>query len=48
MYVKGLTDVYVSSKDDVYQVMKMGGASRATSATSVSLTHEQALTSSDE
>lgn len=32
--MKGLTDVYVGSEAEVYKVMKAGGASRATSATS--------------
>lgn len=34
VYVKGLTDVYVGSEQEVYQVMQAGGASRAVSATS--------------
>lgn len=34
VYVKGLTDVYVGSENEVYKVMKAGGASRATSSTS--------------
>jgi hypothetical protein len=32
--VKGLTDVYVGSENEVYKVMKAGGASRAVSSTS--------------
>jgi kinesin family protein 5 len=34
VYVKGLTDVYVGSENEVYKVMKAGGASRAVSSTS--------------
>lgn len=34
VYVKGLTDVYVGSENEVYKVMQAGGASRAVSATS--------------
>jgi hypothetical protein len=34
VYVKGLTDVYVGSEAEVFQVMKAGGASRAVSSTS--------------
>jgi kinesin family protein 5 len=32
--VKGLTDVYVGSEEEVYKVMQAGSASRSTSATS--------------
>lgn len=39
VYVKGLTDVYVGSETDVYRVMKAGGASRATSSTSIFCLH---------
>jgi kinesin family protein 5 len=34
VYVKGLTDVYVGSKEDVYKVMQAGSASRSVSSTS--------------
>lgn len=34
VYVKNLTDVYVGSEEDVYRVMKAGGASKAVSSTS--------------
>jgi kinesin family protein 5 len=34
VYVKGLTDVYVGSEEEVYKVMQAGSASRSTSATS--------------
>ncbi len=34
MYVKGLTEVYVGSEAEVYNVMKLGGSARAVSATS--------------
>lgn len=32
--MKGLTDVYVGSEQEVYKVMKAGGSSRAVSSTS--------------
>ncbi|RSH95610.1 hypothetical protein EHS25_000702 [Saitozyma podzolica] len=35
VYVKGLTDVYVGSGDEVFRVMKAGGASRAVSSTNM-------------
>ncbi|WVQ78249.1 hypothetical protein IAT38_000333 [Cryptococcus sp. DSM 104549] len=35
VYVKNLTDVYVGSEEDVYRVMKAGGASRAVSSTNM-------------
>ncbi|RSH83216.1 uncharacterized protein EHS24_006883 [Apiotrichum porosum] len=35
VYVKGLTDVYVGSEAEVFQVMKAGGASRAVSSTNM-------------
>lgn len=34
VYVKGLLEIYVSSVDEVYQVLARGGSSRATSSTS--------------
>lgn len=34
VYVKGLSDVYVGSGEEVYEVLKAGGASRAVSSTS--------------
>jgi hypothetical protein len=33
VYVKGLTEVYVGSEKEVYEVMKVGGSARAVSAT---------------
>lgn len=35
VYVKGLTDVYVGSENEVYAVMKAGGKARAISATNM-------------
>ncbi|BFZ55143.1 hypothetical protein PYCC9005_002182 [Savitreella phatthalungensis] len=35
VYVKGLLEVYVSSLDEVYQVLSQGGASRAVSSTNM-------------
>jgi kinesin family protein 5 len=35
VYVKGLTEVYVGSEAEVYKVLKVGGANRATSSTSM-------------
>ncbi|TYJ55330.1 hypothetical protein B9479_003944 [Cryptococcus floricola] len=35
VYVKSLTDVYVSSEDDVYRVMQAGSANRVVSATNM-------------
>lgn len=35
VYVKGLTDVYVSSEDEVFEVMRAGGAARAVSSTNM-------------
>jgi len=32
--VKNLTDYYVSSKDEVYEIMRQGGQARAVTATS--------------
>lgn len=34
VYVKNLSEYYVSSEEEVYKVMKAGGASRAVSSTS--------------
>lgn len=33
MYVKGLTDVYVGSEEEVFDVMKAGARSRVVSST---------------
>ncbi|EED19062.1 kinesin family protein (KinA), putative [Talaromyces stipitatus ATCC 10500] len=35
VYVKGLLEIYVSSVDEVYEVMRRGGAARAVSATNM-------------
>ena len=35
VYVKGLLEIYVSSVQEVYEVMRRGGASRATAATNM-------------
>ena len=35
VYVKGLLEIYVSSVQEVYEVMRRGGAARATSATNM-------------
>lgn len=35
VYVKGLLEIYVSSVQEVYEVMRRGGAARATAATSM-------------
>ena len=35
VYVKGLLEIYVSSVQEVYEVMKRGGAARATAATNM-------------
>lgn len=34
VYVKNLSEYYVSSEEEVYKVMKAGGSSRAVSSTS--------------
>lgn len=34
MYVKNLTDYYVSGKEEVYEIMRQGGMARAVTATS--------------
>lgn len=34
VYVKGLSDYYVSSTKEVYEIMRMGGAARVVTATS--------------
>ena len=40
VYVKGLSDYYVSSAKEVYEIMRMGGAARVVTATSTfSLSH---------
>ena len=39
VYVKGLSDFYVSSAKEVYEIMRMGGAARVVTATS-SLLHQ--------
>lgn len=41
VYIKGLTDVYVGSEAEVFNVMKAGGASRAVSSTSMLLRHRK-------
>lgn len=35
VYVKNLTDFYVSSKEEVYEIMRQGGQARAVTATSM-------------
>ena len=35
VYVKGLLEIYVSSEQEVYEVMRRGGSSRATAATNM-------------
>ncbi len=35
VYVKGLSDYYVSSAKEVYEIMRMGGAARVVTATSM-------------
>ncbi|MCJ1231071.1 Kinesin heavy chain [Toensbergia leucococca] len=37
VYVKGLLEIYVSSVQEVYEVMRRGGAARATAATNMNL-----------
>ena len=37
VYVKGLSDFYVSSAQEVYEIMRQGGAARVVSYTSESL-----------
>jgi kinesin family member 5 len=37
VYVKGLTELYVSSVDEVYEVMRRGGQARAVAATNMNL-----------
>lgn len=35
VYVKGLSDFYVGSTKDVYEIMRQGGSARAVTSTSV-------------
>jgi kinesin family member 5 len=39
IYVKNLSDFYVSNAREVYEIMRQGGASRAVSSTSKHLLH---------
>lgn len=43
VYVKNLSEYYVSSEEEVYKVMKAGGSSRAVSSTSASQVENELL-----
>lgn len=40
VYVKGLSDFYVGNAEEVFEIMRQGGSSRAVSATSEWRSHE--------